>query len=108
MKMPSPTTLLAAVSAALLASCGDDPELVAKREKQKTEITRLNGELALVQEKLKNLPPDVSADLENAKKQSEEQTAEIANLEKEVAELQARKRTLQTEFDEYRAKYQTK
>jgi peptidoglycan hydrolase CwlO-like protein len=102
------TPFLAAIATAVLVSCGDDPELVAKREKQKAEINRLNGELALVQEKLKNLPPDVSADLEKAKKQSEEQTAEIAGLEKEIAELQGRKRALQTEFDEYRAKYQTK
>lgn len=108
MKPPSPRILLAAASAAILASCGDDPELVAKREKQKAEITKLNGELALVQEKLKNLPPDVSADLEKAKKQSEQQSAEIATLEKEIAELQGRKRALQTEFDEYRVKYQTK
>lgn len=108
MNHPSPLHMLAALCAMALVSCGDDPELVAKREKQKTEITRLSGELALAQEKLKNMPPDVSEDLEKAKQEAEKQTSEIATLEKEISELQTRKRALQTEFDNYRAKYQTK
>lgn len=108
MKYLSPLPLLAALTSLTCVSCGDDPELVAKREKQKVEITRLTGELALAQEKLKNLPPDVTSELETAKKHAEDQTAEIANLEKEIAALQSRKRALQTEFDDYRAKYQTK
>jgi DNA repair exonuclease SbcCD ATPase subunit len=90
------------------ASCGDDPKLVEKREKQKAEIARLRGEIALVEEKLKNLPPDVSEEVEKARKQSEKQTAEIAKLESEVTELEARKRTLQSEFDVYKSKYQLK
>ena len=91
-----------------LASCGDDPKLVEKREKQRAEITKLKGEVALIEEKLKNLPPDVSSDLAEAKAASEKQTAEVAGLESEVAALEARKRSLQSEFDAYRAKYQVK
>jgi peptidoglycan hydrolase CwlO-like protein len=101
----SPVLVLIALTC---GSCSDDPKLVEKREKQKAEITRLKGEVALIEEKLKNLPPDVSADLAKARKTSEQQTAEIAELEKEVAVLETRKRTLQNEFDAYRAKYQIK
>lgn len=90
------------------ASCSDDPKLVEKREKQKAEISRLKGELALIDEKLKNLPPDVSGQLDEAKKLSEKQTAEVAALETEVADLEARKRSLQGEFEDYQAKYQVK
>jgi chromosome segregation ATPase len=90
------------------ASCSDDPKLVEKREKQKAEITRLKGELALIEEKLKSLPPDVSADLAEAKQLSEKQAAEVAGLETEVAALETKKRALQGEFDAYRAKYQVK
>jgi chromosome segregation ATPase len=90
------------------ASCSDDPKLVEKREQQKAEIARLKGELALIDEKLKNLPPDVSADLAVAKQLAEKQAAEVAGLENEVADLEARKRALQSEFDAYRAKYQIK
>lgn len=100
--------VLTSALALCCASCGDDPKLVAKREQQKAEISRLKGELALLEEKLKNLPPDVSEDLAKAKKESEVQTAEIASLETEVAALDARKRELQSEFDSYRAKYQLK
>lgn len=90
------------------ASCSDDPKLVEKREKQKFEIARLKGELALIEERLKNLPPDVSTDLIAAKQLSDRQTAEVAGLEKEIAGLEARKKNLQKEFDVYRAKYQVK
>lgn len=108
MNHPSPLQLLAMLGAVALVSCGDDPEMVTKREKQKAEIARLSGELTLAQEKLKNMPPDVSADLEKAKQEAEKQSTEIATLEKEISDLQTRKRALQTEFDNYRAKYQTK
>lgn len=99
---------LAVLFALSCASCGDDPKLVEKREKQKAEITKLKGELALIDEKLKNLPPDVSTDLAEAKTLSEKQTAEVAGLETEVAGLEARKHSLQGEFDAYKAKYQVK
>lgn len=99
---------LAVLAALFCASCSDDPKLVEKREKQKAEISRLRGELALVEEKLKSLPPDVSADLAEAKKLSEKQTAEVATLEMEVAALEAKKRSLQGEFEAYQAKYSVK
>ena len=108
MKHPWSLCLISIVIGFSAVSCGDDPKLVEKREQQKAEISRLKGEIALIEEKLKNLPPDVSEELAAAKKQSEEQTAEVARLEAEVAALDARKRTLQNEFDSYRAKYQVK
>ena len=108
MKHPLPIHYFAAFAALACWSCGDAPELVAKREKQKAEIARLNGELALIEEKIKNMPPDVSGELEAARKKADEQTAQIQSMENEIKELQARKRTLQGEFDSYRAKYQLK
>lgn len=92
----------------ILSSCGEDPLLVEKREKQKAEITRLKGELSLIEEKLKNVPPDVSAELAAAKQLHEKQSAEVENLDKEIASLETRKRTLQAEYDAYRIKYQVK
>ena len=89
-------------------SCKENPQLVEKREQQKSEIARLKGELALIEEKLKNLPPDVTAELESATKQAEQQAAEVAKLEADVADLVSRKRSLQQEFDAYRGKYQVK
>jgi hypothetical protein len=99
---------LVAVFFLFLASCSDDPKLVEKREKQKIELTRLKGELALVEEKLKNVPADVSSELAEAKKLSEKQSVEIVGLESEIAELEARKRSLKSEFDAYQLKYQVK
>lgn len=101
-------------SAALVAllclsviSC-DDPKLVEKREKQKAEIARLKGEVALIEERLKNLPLDVTADLAAARQLSEKQAVEVAALENEVAGLERRKRSLHAEFDAYKVKYQVK
>ena len=68
----------------------------------------MRGELALIEEKLKSLPPDVSGDLVEAKQLAEKQSSEVAGLETEVAALEAKKRSLQGEFDAYRAKYQIK
>jgi len=99
---------IAACIALSCVSCGDDPKLVAKREQQRAEIARLKGELALIEEKLKNMPPDVSAELAKARKKMVEQNAEVAGLEEEISELEARKRSLQEEFDVYRAKYRLK
>ena len=90
-----------------IAGC-DSQELVQKRDKQEVEITRLRGELKLIEEKLKSLPPDRSKELSAARKQSEEQMAEIKALETEVAELEARKLELKNEFESYRAKYVVK
>jgi chromosome segregation ATPase len=108
MKPPALAIFLAVAAALSCASCGDDPKLVEQREKQKSEITRLKGELALIDEKLKNLPPDVSAELAEAKKLSETQNAEIAALEAEVSGLEDKKRALESEFQSYQVKYQVK
>ena len=105
MNHPPSICLISVLAALACVSCGDDPLLVEKREKQKTEIARLRGELALLEEQLKAMPPDESKELAAAKKEAETQTADIADLEKQVAELTARKRSLEEEFAAYKAKY---
>ena len=107
MNLVRPSLIVVSLSL-LFSSCGDDPKLVEKREKQKIELTRLKGELALVEEKLKNIPPDVSSELAEAKKLSEKQSAEVADLEREIAVLEMRKLSLQGEFEAYQAKYKVK
>jgi molecular chaperone GrpE (heat shock protein) len=92
----------------LLNSCGDDPKTVAKFEAQKIEITKLKGELLLIEEKLKNLPPDVSKDLAKSKVVFEKQSSEISQLETEVSDLEAKKRKLQADYDAYKLRYQLK
>ena len=107
MKFPIRSSSLAVIVALCCVSCSD-PALVEKREKQKAEIARLKGELALITEKLKNLPPDVSEQLAEARKLSEKQTGEVTALETEIAALDAKKKSLQAEFDTYKLKYQVK
>lgn len=92
----------------LCISCEDDPKLVEKQAQQNLEITRMNGEIVLLEEKIKNLPPDVSKELVQTEQQVKEQAAEVAKLEAEITELESRKRSMQSEFDSYRAKYQLK
>ena len=99
---------MAIMLALCCSSCGDDPKLVEKREQQKAEIARLKGELALVDEKLKRLPPDVSKELADARALSIKQSAVVAALEAEVATLESRKKELESEFQAYQAKYQVK
>lgn len=108
MKSFDSTRALVFCSSLFIISCGDDPKMVEKREQQKAEISKLRGEIALIEEKLKNLPPDVSADLAATRDLVEKQQSEVAVLEKEVAVLVERKRELQNEFDSYKIKYQLK
>lgn len=104
----SRTSALAFFFSLASLSCSEDPVMVEKREKQRIEITRLKGEIALIEEKLKSLPPDVSSELEAAKKVFIKQTAEVEKFEAEVAELELRKRGIQKEFEAYKLKYKVK
>lgn len=102
---PGPLAVLFALSC---VSCGEDPKLVAKRDEQKAEIAKLKGELALIDEKLKSLPSDVTAQMADAKELSAKQTSEVAVLEKEMTGIEARKRALNNEFAAYKLKYPVK
>ncbi len=107
MTSPKPLYVLAAIVAVSCTSC-EDPKLVAKRDQQKAEITRLKGEVALIEEKLKSLPPDVSTELADAKKLSAKQNAEVESLQTEIAGLETKKAELEKEFQSYQIKYQVK
>jgi peptidoglycan hydrolase CwlO-like protein len=97
--------LLSLSACLILSSCGDDPELVKKREQQKAEIARLEGEVALLTEKLESLPPDRSNELADIKIKAESQAAEMEKLDAEIVGLEAKKRALENEFDAYKKKY---
>jgi chromosome segregation ATPase len=97
--------ILTAVTLAALSGCGDDPEQVRKVREQRVEITRLSGELALLEEKLGNLPADKSGDLAVAKKQADDQAAEILKLEAEIVNLDAQRKALEDELASYKRKY---
>ncbi len=108
MKSICPTLPLVALFSLAAVSCGDDPEQVAKLEKQRAEIVDIKGDLEIIEESLKQLPPDVTEELAEAKKVSEKQSAEVALLEAEVEALEEQKRALQAEFDAYQVKYRAK
>ncbi len=108
MKFPRLLSSITVLLALACASCGEDPKLVEQHEKQKAEIARLKGELALIEERIKNLPPDVSKELDEAGKTFASQSAELTGLETEVAALEAKKRSLEDEFKAYQAKYRVK
>lgn len=89
----------------LLASCGDDPELVKKRQEQKLEIARLEGENMLLNEQLNSLPPDRSEELKELKIKVDQQTQQLENLEQEIVQLEAKKRGAEADLERYKAKY---
>ena len=107
---PLPYQLFSVLAVILLTSCGGkdkdkDPHLTKKSADQQSEIARLRSELALLDEQLKILPPDRSAELLEARKTADAQVADLAKLEVEISKLQARKAQLTKEFDEYKRKY---
>ena len=109
MKLFALSSLLRPAALALLcvsfSSCGDDPELVRKREEQKTEIRLLDGELKILQEKISQIPPDRSNEISKLKKESELQQDEIAKLEAEIETLQKQKTQVEKDHEAYRRKY---
>lgn len=89
----------------LSVSCNEDPELVEKHGKQKTEIARLDAELALLQERLKYVPPDQSEELDQTIAETEKLEAKRAGLADEVAALQTEHTELVKKFEDYQRKY---
>jgi septal ring factor EnvC (AmiA/AmiB activator) len=106
---PMPSRVLRIAAASLLclslSSCGDDPELVRKREEQKAEIRRLDGELKVLQEKISQIPQDKTSELSKLKQNSEIQKDEIEGLEGDIASLQAKKAEIEKAHEAYKRKY---
>jgi|GEM_PF-1976109 septal ring factor EnvC (AmiA/AmiB activator) len=88
-----------------IACCGDDPEQVKKREEQKKEIARLEGEVALLSEKLGAMPADRSKELAEIKEQTKQKKSELEQLTGEVEALEAKKRETSSAYDAYKKKY---
>jgi seryl-tRNA synthetase len=88
-----------------LSACRENPELVRKREEQRAEIKRLEGEIALMDEKLKTIPVTREEDLAKARQELEAQKQETARLEQDISGLESRKRQLEKEFADYKVKY---
>lgn len=99
------STLLLLLLPCFLVSCEEDPELVRKRDEQRAAITRLEAELAVLEEKLDKAPEDRGAELEQLETQTQSDQAAIAELEKELSDLSAKKRQLEREFAAYKRKY---
>lgn len=91
--------------AAVLCSCGDDPEKVNKRKLQDAQIADLNAQIESLQLKLQNAPPDKSAELNKALAEQKKLEEEIADFEKQIADLDARKRDLAQDLEAYKKKY---
>lgn len=96
---------LPAVIAILLTACSEDPELVRKHGEQAAEIAKLQGEIALMEERLKFLPPDKTHELEEAKRETNKLEEEHKRLVEDLAELEGQHRNIQREYDEYKRKY---
>ena len=86
-------------------SCSDDPELVRQREEQKVEISKLEGELAILDEKLEQVPPDRSAEVTQLKQDAETNRSQVAELEAEIEALERQKADIEKQHETYRRKY---
>ncbi|WP_193210502.1 hypothetical protein [Luteolibacter marinus] len=95
----------AALLCLAVSSCGDDPALVSKREQQRAEIAKLEGELAILQERMEQMPRDRSDEVRELKAKAGENQKEIASLEEEIADLEQEKARIEREHEAYRRKY---
>jgi chromosome segregation ATPase len=102
---PRSIRICAVLFLALSVSCGEDPELVKKRQEQKLEIARLEGELQILNEQLKGIPADRSAELTEMKKKLDDQTLQLEQLEQEIIKLEKDKRDAEQRFEDFKKKY---
>lgn len=105
------TLLETALPAALVAlvflgaGCGEDPELQRKSQQQKAEIQRLESELRIVLEQIKNAPKDRGAELAEVAEKLRHEEARIAGIEKAIDDLAKERKKLEEEFDSYKRSY---
>lgn len=88
-----------------VVSCNEDPELVRKHGEQEAEIAKLKGEITLMEERLKYLPPDQSSELATAEQETRKLEAEHKQLADEVAKLESERDALKQQYEDYRRKY---
>jgi septal ring factor EnvC (AmiA/AmiB activator) len=87
------------------SSCSDDPELVRQREEQKVEISKLEGELAILDEKLEQVPKDRSEEVTRLKQDAETNRTQVAELESKIEALEREKADIEKQHEAYRRKY---
>lgn len=97
--------LLSIIAPLLLSGCGEDPELVRKREEQRARIKELEGELEVLRERIDNAPPDRSGELAELKAEHAAETEKIAELEREISEFTSRKNQLERELADYKSQH---
>jgi septal ring factor EnvC (AmiA/AmiB activator) len=95
----------AAALGVLLVSCGDDPELVKKRDEQKNKLRQVEADLAVLREKAQSLPQDRTDDLKKLKATSDENLEKISDLEAQIEQLRKQKNQVEADQDTYRRKY---
>jgi septal ring factor EnvC (AmiA/AmiB activator) len=86
-------------------ACSEDSELVKKHGEQEVELAKLRGELALIEEQIKNMPQDQSAEVKKFKEKQSKLETELNVLDSEVAKLEAEKKKLERDYEEYRRRY---
>ncbi|WP_353565794.1 hypothetical protein [Haloferula sargassicola] len=88
------------------AACNkEDPALIQQREQQRAQIAKLEGELNLLTEKLRNPPEDKREELLRVKAKSELLKKEVGELEASIAGLETQKKDLEDEMSDYQRKY---
>ena len=97
--------LVPIVTASLLCSCGEDAELVRKHGAQEAEVAKLRGELALLEERLKNIPEDHSAQLKEAQEKQVKLEAELEGLNNEIGALEEKRKKLLEDYANYQQRY---
>ena len=85
-----------------------DEKTVNKIQKQKAEIIRLKDEIAVIEDEIKNFPPDIGVKLAESKKTNKRQAEEVARLEESIIELKRREIDLQNQYEIYCAKYKVR
>lgn len=94
-----------AVSLLFLSCDSEDSALIQRHGEQQAEIAKLDGELSLLQARLKNIPVDQSSELNNTIEEGEKLETELSQLKANVVSLEAEHKELTEKFEDYKRKY---
>ena len=89
----------------LLNSCGEEPEMKARREAQTRKIVELESRIAVLRERMKTPLPDKTSDLKAARHAAEAAQQDTEAKEADFARIRAAVEAAEQEFEAYQQKH---
>lgn len=93
------------ITSPLFTSCGEDPDLKARREAQTRKIVEMESRIAILRERMRAPVPDRTAKLNSARRAAETLQGTVKEKELDLARIESAVETSERELDEFQRKH---